>query len=156
MSSPDYWRGPFRIVTLRRVPVNPESWIATGLVEKAWKRLDPPTRDHLAERLGLKAATNLTKMNTGTMPMSPEYADRIASVVPGITVFDLGAPVAVVAEKDPSALDRLQSLEAEVDLWKGLLLEALPLLGLRLQLEADPGSRVRKRAPRRRQAVGEG
>jgi hypothetical protein len=83
-------------------------------VEKAWKRLDPPTRDELARQLGLKAATNLTKMNTGALPMTPEYAARIVAVVPELTIADLGAPSSVAAESDPTVLDRLGELATAV------------------------------------------
>lgn len=120
-----------------------DSWKAIGLVEKAWKRLDPPTRDELARRLDVKP-TNLSKLNTGALPMTTAYAQRIKKVVRGLTLADLGAPTAAVAEEEPTVLRRLQSLEAEVELWKGLLLEALGLQGLQVNPEADQGSRVQR------------
>lgn len=92
----------------------PPSWDAKGLVEKAWKRLPPPaTRDQLAALLRIKP-TNLTKMNTGHLPMTIEYAQRIADVVPGLTVADLGAPSSIVAQADPTVLDRLEELAAKL------------------------------------------
>ncbi len=105
---------PIRYGTLRSVNAKLPSWDATGKVELAWKRLDPPTQEELAERLGLKARTNLSHMNRGTMLMSPDYAARIISVVPGLTAADLGAPESVVAVESPGVLDRLQSLEGEL------------------------------------------
>ena len=154
MSRSDYWRIRQRYVTLRRVNAKLPSWDASGKVEAAWKRLDPPTQEELAKRLGIKARTNLSHMNRGTMLMSPDYANRIVAVVPGLTVADLGAPEAVVAAEAPAVLDRLAALEAELDLWKGLLLEALTLLGLQAIPEADQGSRVRRRAARATRAGG--
>lgn len=90
-------------------------WKADGLVEQAWKRLDPPTRDELARRLGLKAATNISKLNTGNMLMTDDYAERICAVVPGLTAADLGAPEDVVAELAPTVLDRLARLEDRLE-----------------------------------------
>lgn len=89
-------------------------WKATGKVELAWKRLDPPTRDELARLLGLKAATNLSKLNTGDLWMTSDYAERIADVVPGLSVADLGAPVEVVAELAPTVDQLLRSLATDL------------------------------------------
>ena len=132
----------------------PPSWDATGLVEKAWKRLDPPTRDHLAERLGLKAPTNLSKLNTGRLPMTLDYAERIARAVPSVSVADLGAPSSAVVAVDPTVSDRLRSLEAEVLVLRRMVLEGFGLLGLRVELEADLGSPVVRRDRRPRRAAG--
>jgi DNA-binding XRE family transcriptional regulator len=88
-------------VKARRTP----SWDASGLVERAWKRLDPPTQEKLAELLEIKR-TNLSKLNKGTMWMTLDYAERIAAVVPEISVADLGAPSSVVAEADLSNAPR--------------------------------------------------
>lgn len=91
------------------------SWKATGLVEQAWKRLTPPTQERLAELLGIKR-TNLSKLNNGTMRMTGDYAERIREAVlhdapdSGFIVADLGAPASVVAEADPTVLDRLREL----------------------------------------------
>jgi hypothetical protein len=92
----------------------PPPWDASGLVEKAWKRLEPPTRDQLAKRLGLKAPTNISKLNTGELPMTIEYAQRIVKAVPGLTLADLGAPSSVVAELDPTVLEHLEELATAV------------------------------------------
>lgn len=142
-------------LTLRRVNSRPPSWDATGLVEKAWKRLEPATRDELAIRMGIKP-TNLSKLNTGNLPMTLDYAKRIASVVPRLTVADLGAPSSVADEEDPIVLDRLRSLEGETDELRALLRATLKAL----KLEAIPGSPgadpTVRRIPRQRARSGSG
>ena len=155
VSSIDHWRGGDGRGRLRSVHARrPPSWDATGLVEKAWKRLDPPTRDHLAERIGLKAPTNLSKLNTGRLPMTLDYAERIARAVPSLSVADLGAPSSAVAAVDPTISDRLRSLEAEVLVLRRMVLEGFGLLGLRVELEADLGSPVVRRDLQPRRAAG--
>lgn len=113
-----YWRARRLMFTLRSVSARHNgSWPATGLVEKAWKRLDPPTRDHLAERLNVRPV-NLSKLNRGKMPMTHSYAERIVEAVrqddETFTVADLGAPASVVAEADPTVLQALQELATEL------------------------------------------
>ena len=83
-------------------------------------------------------------MNKGHNTLTPEYAARIVAVVvkesPGFSEADLGAPSSVVAEGDPTALDRLRELEE---------LEGFSLLDLEVDQHAtDPRSpRVRRTQP---------
>ena len=130
----------------------PQPWDATGLVEKAWKRLEPPTRDRLAELLGLKAPTNISKLNTGDLPMTPEYAARIAAVVPGLTIADLGAPSSVVVEVDPTVLDRQEELAKAVKKLSERIEDlAVHIAAIELRLDgmltrSQPTSRRRRKA----------
>ena len=97
--------------------------------------------------------TNLSKMNQGHNMLTPEYAARIVAVVaeesPGFSEVDLGAPSSVVAEGDPTALDRLRELEEELARLRGILLEGFSLLDLEVDQHAtDPRSpRVRRTQP---------
>jgi hypothetical protein len=114
-----YWRKRRTTFRLRSVNARPPSWDASGLVRNAWKRLTPPTQKRLATLLEIKR-TNLSKLNKGTMPMTLDYAERIKNAVlhdapeSGFTIADLGAPSSVVAEVEPSVLDRLEALEGQV------------------------------------------
>lgn len=85
------------------------SWKAQKTVEKAWLRLDPPTRDELA-RLTKIPATNLSGLNTGRLPMTQEMAERICRAVPGLTLADLGAREAEISEAEPTVVQRLEEL----------------------------------------------
>ena len=86
------------------------SWKATGLVEQAWKRLDPPIRDELA-RLTSIPASNLSGLNTGRLPMTTEMAQKIADAVPGLSVLELGAPEEEADAEGQTLLRRLTELE---------------------------------------------
>jgi hypothetical protein len=89
------------------------------LVEKAWRRIDPPTQEELRIRLGLSARTNLSKLNKGTMLMTLDYAERIVTAVrkddPTFSVADLGATSSLVAEADPTVVARLEELVTTVE-----------------------------------------
>lgn len=97
------------------------SWHATGHVEKAWNRIDPPRRDVLAERMGV-AGSDLSQRNNSTdekpKPMTLAYAKRIVEAVqqddPTFTIADLGAPSSVVADADPTVLETLQELATKL------------------------------------------
>ena len=100
-----------------------DSWWADGLVRRAWERLDPPTRDELERRTGIRGTT-LAGYNTGRSRrredgtpsgrrLSMSAATKIIEAVPGLTLADLGAPAAVLSETEPTVLDRLRSAEAE-------------------------------------------
>lgn len=97
------------------------SWKAEGLVEKVWDRLGVSNgRDELA-RLTRIHGTNLSSINSGKKLMSISYAERIAREVPGVTIYDLGAPVDVYApsEQPPTVLERIADLEARVTRLEG-------------------------------------
>lgn len=101
------------------MPSYGRSWDASGYIEKAWKRLDPPTRDELARRMTEHEGkelrgTDLSNRNNGTKKTTPEFAARIMAVVPGLTIADLGAPSSVVAEMDPTVLEILRELATKV------------------------------------------
>ena len=114
------------------------SWHATGQVEKAWKRIAPPVRDELAERMGV-AGSDLSARNTSTpdkpRPMTQEYAERIVAAVhrddPTFSLADLGAPSSVL-EEDPTVLARLRSLEEEAERERAALEESLASIDVRL------------------------
>lgn len=90
------------------------SWKATGLVRAAWRRLDVQAghREELAALTGIRP-NDLSRMNTGKRAMTLETAQRIADAVPGLTVYDLGAPAEAedAADSPPSVPDRLAALE---------------------------------------------
>jgi hypothetical protein len=104
------------------------SWHAKGLVEKAWLRIDPPKRDELARRMNVEGS-DLSARNNSTdekpKRMTIGYAKRIAEAVrqddETFTVADLGAPSSVVAEAEPTVLDRLQELETKYEVQRGAL-----------------------------------
>lgn len=117
------------------------SWKVQGeLVAKAWKRLDPPTRDHLAELTGISKA-NLSGYNTGRLPMTLSIAERICEVVPNLTVFDLGARE-VRAEDGPPLLlirqDELaEKLAGSIEKQIALDLRVQELEAFRKRVEGD-------------------
>lgn len=131
------------------------SWHATGLVEKAWKRITPPTREALAERMGVEGS-DLSARNTSTdekpKRMTLAYAERIAVAVrqddPTFTVADLAAPEVVVGEVHPTLLHRLAAGEEESAELRAILLQAFALLDLELA-PATPGRNPEvRRVPR--------
>lgn len=91
------------------------SWKATGLVRAAWLRLDVPKdkRGELARLTGIPP-TNLSGMNRGRLPMTPETALRIVQAVPGLTLEELGAPEEQPAIGVLPVGARLEALEALV------------------------------------------
>lgn len=107
------------------------SWKADTLVEKAWRRLKPPTRDELARRTGIPAS-NLSAYNTGGRPMTQEMAERICEAVPGLTLAELGAPEELADDPHSQSLfDRQEELRerlAEVARVQALLLDELALV----------------------------
>lgn len=126
------------------------SWRAVGLVEKAWQRLDPPTRQELSRLTGI-AEPNLSGMNTGRLPMTLESAARIVAAVPGLTVADLGAREEEVAQSDPTVLDRLQRLEDALEKERrDRSRERTALAGRLAVLEAAAGIASPQRTPRTR------
>lgn len=98
------------------------SWKAKGLLQPIWSRLDVPTykREKLSELTGIPVS-NLSSMNTGRMPMTLEMAQRIVRAVPGVTLADLGAPEAVVAQHEPLVLARLEQVEADIRLLRSMI-----------------------------------
>jgi hypothetical protein len=119
------------------------SWKTRGLVEKAWLRLSPPTRKELARLTGI-AEPNLSGMNTGRLPTTLESAERICAKVPGLTLADLGAREAEVAESDPTVLDRLEELAVtlgdSIERQKKLEAKVARLQARVRKLEALPGA----------------
>jgi len=90
-----------RFVTLRRVLAT--SWKAIGRIRPIWSRLDAPKeRRELLARLTRIPAPDLSAMNTGKRPMTMAKAERIMAAVPGVTLLDLGAPVAGEGTACPS------------------------------------------------------
>lgn len=91
------------------------SWKATGLVRPAWHRLDAPKgrRELLADLTGIPAP-NLSGMNTGRIPMTMEMARRIADVVPGLSVQELGAPAEGDGVPRVRRLPRLEELATDL------------------------------------------
>lgn len=124
------------------------SWKATGLVRQAWQRLEVKSykRERLAELTGIPAP-NLSRMNTGKMPMTLATAEKIVQVVPGITVLDLGATEAGDDAVARTALLRLAELEATLE----RVLIALDDAGIELPAdpqdgESDPSEQQSRRA----------
>ena len=96
---------------------------------------------------------HLSKVVNDQRGLGPDVARKIAPVLE-VSPERLLALREADAETRRGFDLRLRELEAEVTLWKELLLEALLLLGLRANLEADPGQRVRRRVDRQRRAAG--
>ena len=100
-----------RFVTLRRVLAT--SWKAIGRIRPIWSRLDAPKeRRELLARLTRIPAPDLSAMNTGKRPMTMAKAERIMAAVPGVTLLDLGAPVAGEVQPARLALALAQLREA--------------------------------------------
>lgn len=106
-----------------------KGWKATGLLEAVWARIGG--RDELARLTGIQAGT-LSGYNTGRLRLGIANARRIADAIPGVTVFDLGAPEEAAATREERrVIDRLRELE-----------EALDLLGPNLERLAGLPERV--------------
>lgn len=131
------------------------SWDAGGRLDAIYASMGVSNgRDELARRSGVDPNT-LSGINGSKRPMTLKMARRILAAAPRFTLLDLGAPAGIVTdEEDLRVVDRLQSLEVELEGWKGLVLEALALLDLQAHPEADPGSRVRRSTDGGRQASG--
>lgn len=91
------------------------SWNAKGLVKPIWHRLEGTyRREQLAELTGIPA-NNLSRLNSGALPMTMRTAQKIADAVEGVTVLDLGAPGAGGDVESELALDRLARLEERLE-----------------------------------------
>lgn len=139
--------------TLRRVERR-ESWdiaipLNALLEQKRWSHA------RLAREAGL-TRTDVTRMlrtdPKRVLRVGRARANRIANALE-VTTLDLGLPPEEGDGEALSYVHRLAALEAEVDLWKGLVLEALAVLDLQVHPEADQGSRVQRQAPRRRRGA---
>jgi hypothetical protein len=148
---PCYLADDLATFRLRSVNARLPSWNAAGLVEKAWRRITPPTQEELRKRLGLSARTNLSKLNKGTMLMTLDYAERIVVAVrqddPSFSVADLGAPQPVVAEADPTVLRRLEQVATKHDRLRKLVLAGFLLLDLEVDDASDQESPQVRRTP---------
>jgi hypothetical protein len=75
-------------------------------------------KDHRGElaRLTGIPATNLSAINQGNKPLTPESAQKIMDAVPGVTLLDLGASDEIVADDPLSQLliERVARLEEAV------------------------------------------
>jgi transcriptional regulator with XRE-family HTH domain len=134
-------------------------WYATGLLQPLWQSY-PGKRDALARNVGTSPSV-LSQINTGNRRIGNSLASRLADEL-GVSLAELGAPEEAATDdpRSQGVIDRLARLEAEVEAWKGMLLEALALLDLRADPEADQGSRVQRgaaaptRAAARRKTAG--
>lgn len=92
------------------------SWKATGLIRPIWLRMPAKTykREALAAATGIPAS-NLSAMNRGRLPVTPESAAKIMAAVPGVTLLDLGAPEVSDDAQSLLALDRLAKLEVALE-----------------------------------------
>lgn len=115
------------------------SWKATGLVRAAWLRLDVPKdkRGELARLTGIPP-TNLSGMNKGRLPMTPESALRIMQAVPGLTLEELGAPEERQATDVLPLGVRLEALEARLARLYAETARGFALLGHRQHGLGDP------------------
>lgn len=103
-----------------------------------------------AARAGI-SRENLNLVALDKRGLGPKVAAKLAPVLE-VTVEELRLPKEQEVETRRGFDRRLRQLANELDLWKGLLHEALTLLELQVDLEADPGSRVSRRTPRQRPA----
>lgn len=110
------------------------------------------TQEQLAEKASVPRET-INKIVNDRRPMGPTVAPKIAQAF-GLSVDEVRLPPAVEAASRKGLDLRLRSLEVEVDLWKGMLLEALALLDLQADPEADQGSRVQRGAAQGTRAGG--
>lgn len=130
-------------------------YVRENLVDDAGR---PMTQPEFGKRSGLtgKSHHGVMHWEKDDNEPGPEARRKIAALAAGANyrpeLFSLrGAEVLVVE----SAVPRLQQLEGELGLWKALLLEALGLLELQVNPEADPGSRVRRAAAPATRAGGQ-
>jgi len=94
------------------------SWKATDRVKPVWQAwgkkhgVDKAVRDEFAKAVGT-SGTVLSSLNTGSTPMTMAMAGRIAKEG-GVSVLELGAPVAGVDERGQTLLDRLDELTGKL------------------------------------------
>lgn len=94
------------------------------MVKPVWHRLQGTyRREQLAELTGIPA-NNLSRLNSGKLPMTMRTAEKIANAVEGLTVLDLGAPEAGDDEESQLALVRLARLEARLERVLAALVQA--------------------------------
>ena len=125
-----------------------KGWSAKGLIEVAWKRLDPPLRDELARRTGINAG-NLSSMNTGQRNLTLPKAKVIAEAS-ALSLVELGAPAELADAKSRGVLDRLEAVEAELVLMRHLVFEGFGLLDLEVVERANDRTSLQVRRIRRR------
>jgi hypothetical protein len=94
--------------------VRETSWRATGLLQPIWKRLDVEKghRDEFAKRTGF-AGSDISSLNTGTLPMTEEKAQKIIDGVPELklTLLDLRPAEPAMSERERRSLaDRLEEV----------------------------------------------
>jgi transcriptional regulator with XRE-family HTH domain len=87
-----------------------KGWNAKGLLAAHWKAVGG--RDALAEATGISGAT-LSGYNSGSRNLGMANARRIADAL-GISVLELGAPLAEVDEQGATLATRLEELATQL------------------------------------------